>query len=143
MLKASISGCGVHPIPCCPIDVPSGQFCKALTAFSDSVHIAASCIVWLFVPEKYFLLFLQSKAMNLYEACLTLLQVYSKNNLGRKRIDVTAEEDQYQDLLLIMELLTNLLSKEFIDFSDTGMLCRLLLPYPQHTQLYENISCIL
>uniref|UniRef100_A0A8C5WN15 Exportin-4 n=1 Tax=Laticauda laticaudata TaxID=8630 RepID=A0A8C5WN15_LATLA len=62
----------------------------------------------------------ESKAMNLYEACLTLLQVYSKNNLGRQRIDVTAEEDQYQDLLLIMELLTNLLSKEFIDFSDTG-----------------------
>uniref|UniRef100_A0A8C5RBM5 Exportin-4 n=1 Tax=Laticauda laticaudata TaxID=8630 RepID=A0A8C5RBM5_LATLA len=61
----------------------------------------------------------ESKAMNLYEACLTLLQVYSKNNLGRQRIDVTAEEDQYQDLLLIMELLTNLLSKEFIDFSDT------------------------
>uniref|UniRef100_A0A8C9LDL2 Exportin-4 n=1 Tax=Pavo cristatus TaxID=9049 RepID=A0A8C9LDL2_PAVCR len=63
----------------------------------------------------------EAKAMNLYEACLTLLQVYSKNNLGRQRIDVTAEEDQYQDLLLIMELLTNLLSKEFIDFSDTGM----------------------
>lgn len=60
--------------------------------------------------------------MKLYEACLTLLQVYSKNNQSRKRSDSTAEEDQYQDLLLIMELLTNLLSKEFIDFSDTGEL---------------------
>lgn len=58
--------------------------------------------------------------MKLYEACLTLLQVYSKNNQCRKRSDTSAEEDQYQDLLLIMELLTNLLSKEFIDFSDTG-----------------------
>lgn len=57
--------------------------------------------------------------MKLYEACLTLLQVYSKNS-SRKRSDSAAEEDQYQDLLLIMELLTNLLSKEFIDFSDTG-----------------------
>ncbi|XP_069058368.1 exportin-4 [Pleurodeles waltl] len=66
----------------------------------------------------------ESKAMTLYEACLTLLQVYSKNNMGRKRIDVTAEEDQYQDLLLIMELLTNLLSKEFIDFSDTDEVFR-------------------
>ncbi|XP_064413937.1 exportin-4 [Latimeria chalumnae] len=66
----------------------------------------------------------ESKAMNLYEACLTLLQVYSKNNLGRKRVDATAEEDQYQDLLLIMELLTNLLSKEFIDFSDTDEVFR-------------------
>lgn len=63
---------------------------------------------------------IQTKSMKLYEACLTLLQVYSKNNQSRKRGDVTAEEDQYQDLLLIMELLTNLLSKEFIDFSDTG-----------------------
>lgn len=61
----------------------------------------------------------QTKSMKLYEACLTLLQVYSKNS-SRKRSDSAAEEDQYQDLLLIMELLTNLLSKEFIDFSDTG-----------------------
>lgn len=66
----------------------------------------------------------ESKSMKLYEACLTLLQVYSKNNVGRKRCDVAAEEDQYQDLLLIMELLTNLLSKEFIDFSDTDEVFR-------------------
>ncbi|KAK1169631.1 exportin-4 [Acipenser oxyrinchus oxyrinchus] len=66
----------------------------------------------------------ESKSMKLYEACLTLLQVYSKNNLGRKRVDMSAEEDQYQDLLLIMELLTNLLSKEFIDFSDTDEVFR-------------------
>ncbi|XP_041128481.1 exportin-4 isoform X1 [Polyodon spathula] len=66
----------------------------------------------------------ESKSMKLYEACLTLLQVYSKNNVGRKRVDVSAEEDQYQDLLLIMELLTNLLSKEFIDFSDTDEVFR-------------------
>ncbi|XP_076857923.1 exportin-4 [Brachyhypopomus gauderio] len=66
----------------------------------------------------------ETKSMRLYEVCLTLLQVYSKNNLGRKRQDVTAEEDQYQDLLLIMELLTNLLSKEFIDFSDTDEVFR-------------------
>uniref|UniRef100_A0A8C5ED76 Exportin-4 n=1 Tax=Gouania willdenowi TaxID=441366 RepID=A0A8C5ED76_GOUWI len=66
----------------------------------------------------------ETKSMKLYEACLTLLQVYSKNNQSRKRCDATAEEDQYQDLLLIMELLTNLLSKEFIDFSDTDEVFR-------------------
>uniref|UniRef100_A0A3P8VNP3 Exportin-4 n=1 Tax=Cynoglossus semilaevis TaxID=244447 RepID=A0A3P8VNP3_CYNSE len=66
----------------------------------------------------------ETKSMKLYEACLTLLQVYSKNNQCRKRSDAAAEEDQYQDLLLIMELLTNLLSKEFIDFSDTDEVFR-------------------
>ncbi|KAJ8785682.1 hypothetical protein J1605_007279 [Eschrichtius robustus] len=73
----------------------------------------------------------ESKAMNLYEACLTLLRVYSKNNVGRQRVDVTVEEEeQYQDLLLIMELLTNLLSKEFIDFSDTDEVFRGQEPGP-------------
>lgn len=76
--------------------------------------------VFFYEFEHTLSLFPQTKSMKLYEVCLTLLQVYSKNNLGRKRLDVAGEEDQYQDLLLIMELLTNLLSKEFIDFSDTG-----------------------
>lgn len=66
----------------------------------------------------------EARAVSLYEACLALLQVYSRNSLGRQRLDVTAEEEQYQDLLLIMELLTNLLSKELIDFSDADEVFR-------------------
>ncbi|XP_062390462.1 exportin-4 isoform X1 [Sardina pilchardus] len=84
----------------------------------DTVNLIIE--VFVEVAHKQICYLGETKSMKLYEACLTLLQVYSKNNLGRKRMDVTAEEDQYQDLLLIMELLTNLLSKEFIDFSDTG-----------------------
>ncbi|MEQ2183497.1 Exportin-4, partial [Goodea atripinnis] len=85
--------------------------------------------------------------MKLYEACLTLLQVYSKNNQSRKRSDATAEEDQYQDLLLIMELLTNLLSKEFIDFSDNGEFSFLetsvekMNPPLLSTDLLHNLLC--
>uniref|UniRef100_A0A4W3H4C1 Exportin-4 n=1 Tax=Callorhinchus milii TaxID=7868 RepID=A0A4W3H4C1_CALMI len=88
----------------------------------DTVNLIIE--VFVEVAHKQICYLGESKAMKLYEACLTLLQVYSKNNLGRKRVDVTAEEDQYQDLLLIMELLTNLLSKEFIDFSDTDEVFR-------------------
>ncbi|XP_077977331.1 exportin-4-like [Glandiceps talaboti] len=54
-----------------------------------------------------------------YEVSLSLLQTYSKYNAGKRSYDVTAEEDQYQDILLMMELLTNLLSKDFIDFGIT------------------------
>ena len=41
---------------------------------------------------------------------------------GRKVVDKEAEEEQYRDLTLLMELLTNLLSKDFIDLSpaDSG-----------------------
>ncbi|XP_062390463.1 exportin-4 isoform X2 [Sardina pilchardus] len=88
----------------------------------DTVNLIIE--VFVEVAHKQICYLGETKSMKLYEACLTLLQVYSKNNLGRKRMDVTAEEDQYQDLLLIMELLTNLLSKEFIDFSDTDEVFR-------------------
>merc|ERR1712226_1584896 len=42
--------------------------------------------------------------------------------VGRRLVNKEAEEEQYRDLTLLMELLTNLLSKDFIDLSppDTG-----------------------
>jgi len=30
------------------------------------------------------------------------------------------EEDRYQDILLIMEILIHLISKDFVDFGETG-----------------------
>ena len=39
---------------------------------------------------------------------------------GRKCLQADAEEDQFTDLLHRMDLLTNLLSKDFIDFPITG-----------------------
>uniref|UniRef100_A0A3B4ULD5 Exportin-4 n=1 Tax=Seriola dumerili TaxID=41447 RepID=A0A3B4ULD5_SERDU len=97
------------------------QIDNVASLFSFLMDFLSSCIGLMEVREEDLV---STKSMKLYEACLTLLQVYSKNNQSRKRSDATAEEDQYQDLLLIMELLTNLLSKEFIDFSDTDEVFR-------------------
>jgi hypothetical protein len=36
---------------------------------------------------------------------------------GKKTYSKEMEEEQYRDILLLMELLTNLLSKDFIDLS--------------------------
>ncbi len=40
-----------------------------------------------------------------------------KNQIGKRNFSKEAEEEQYKDILLFMELLTNLLSKDFIDLS--------------------------
>ncbi|XP_061176526.1 exportin-4-like [Saccostrea echinata] len=60
----------------------------------------------------------ESDSRKLYELCLTAIQMYSKHNAGRRTVSDEEEEDRYNDILLTMELLTNLLSKDFIDFSD-------------------------
>ncbi|MEQ2249558.1 Exportin-4 [Ilyodon furcidens] len=101
------------------------NFCFIFQVYSNTPETINLIIeVFVEVAHKQICYLGETKSMKLYEACLTLLQVYSKNNQSRKRSDATAEEDQYQDLLLIMELLTNLLSKEFIDFSDNDEVFR-------------------
>ncbi|OWF40176.1 Exportin-4 [Mizuhopecten yessoensis] len=55
----------------------------------------------------------------MYELCLSLTQTYSKHNIGKRVSNASEEEeDRYNDIMLVMEMLTNLLSKDFIDFSD-------------------------
>uniref|UniRef100_A0A1B6DRC6 Exportin-4 n=2 Tax=Clastoptera arizonana TaxID=38151 RepID=A0A1B6DRC6_9HEMI len=66
-----------------------------------------------------------TESKRLYECCLATIQSYAKCNLGRINLEKTALEDSFSDLQLLMELLTNLLSKDFIDLSpaetnDTG-----------------------
>lgn len=43
------------------------------------------------------------------------------DGVGRRTVGDDEEEERYNDILLMMELLTNLLSKDFMDFSDPGM----------------------
>lgn len=46
--------------------------------------------------------------------------MYANHNKGRRTVEKEAEEEQFRDLLLLMELLTNLLSKDFIDLAPLG-----------------------
>jgi len=61
--------------------------------------------------------FTATESRQLYENALALIRTYAERQVGRRTVDKEAEEEQYRDLLLLMELLTNLLSKDFIDLS--------------------------
>lgn len=64
-------------------------------------------------------MFLQDDARQFYETCLRLVETYVKHNTGRLTEEVNAEEDSFNDMLLFMDLLSNLLTKEIIDLSAT------------------------
>lgn len=53
----------------------------------------------------------------LYESSLATVQVYAKCNANRLSTEVFSEESSFQDLLLVLEFLTLILSKDCIDFS--------------------------
>jgi len=61
--------------------------------------------------------FTPSESKAFYEASLALIKTYADHQVGRRSYSKEAEEEQYRDILLFMELLTNLLSKDFIDLS--------------------------
>ena len=56
----------------------------------------------------------------LYQRSVDCIQMYAHHNRGKRSVEKEAEEEQFRDLLLLMELLTNLLSKDFIDLSPQG-----------------------
>lgn len=67
---------------------------------------------------KYMLCYLnQLNSKRLYESTLATIQVYAKRNANRLSVEALQEENNLQDLELIMDLLTFVLSKDCLDLS--------------------------
>lgn len=67
---------------------------------------------------KYMLCYLnQLNSKQLYESTLATIQMYTKCNANRLSIEALQEESNLQDLELIMDLLTFVLSKDCFDLS--------------------------
>ena len=58
----------------------------------------------------------QANSFKLYEISLSLLETYKQCNLGKLRHDVLAEEEQYHDISIMIEMLTEIISKDMTDF---------------------------
>ena len=59
----------------------------------------------------------QTESRAFYDCCLKMIATYARHqsSLRAAAADSTAEEDSFSDLLLLMELLTNMLTKDIID----------------------------
>jgi hypothetical protein len=62
----------------------------------------------------------QSDSRVLYQHSVAVIRMYAHHNQGKRSVEKEAEEEQFRDILLLMELLTNLLSKDFIDLAPQG-----------------------
>lgn len=57
-------------------------------------------------------------ALQVYTACNELIHTYCRHNLGKVSVLGDSEEEYYSDLLALLQLLSHLVAKDFIDFSD-------------------------
>ncbi|XP_011701811.1 PREDICTED: exportin-4-like isoform X1 [Wasmannia auropunctata] len=75
-------------------------------------------ILELFNEYTKILFFLSdADSMRVYECCMQMMQTYAGCNSHRLTVDSTAEEDSFQDIMLLMRLLTNLLIKDIFNLN--------------------------
>ncbi|KAJ8962026.1 hypothetical protein NQ314_005808 [Rhamnusium bicolor] len=87
-----------------------------LTVYSN-YQVIVQLILELFGQcAKYMLCYLSPiDSKRLYESSLATVQAYAKCNAGRLSTESIAEENSFQDLALVLDLLTFILSKDCID----------------------------
>ena len=61
------------------------------------------------------------ETLQLYEVCLSLIHSYAKSNTGKYGQMVVEKEEQCDDLLQFMKMMTHLTIKDYVDFEDNGM----------------------
>lgn len=63
----------------------------------------------------------QAETLQLYEVCLGLIHCYAKSSTGKYGQMVVEEEEQCDDLLQFMKMMTHLTIKDYVDFEDNGI----------------------
>lgn len=100
----------------CPILV---ELPKLLSLYHNYQNIVQLILELFCEYTRSVLLFLpEAESTRVYEICLQTIQTYARCSSNRLTVDSTAEEDSFQDILLLMQLLTNLLSKDILNFSN-------------------------
>ncbi|OQS04132.1 exportin-4, partial [Thraustotheca clavata] len=61
-----------------------------------------------------------SNAMTIYQGCHELIRVYTSYNQGRSSHIANAEEENFEDVLMLLTLLSHLVSKDVIDFAESN-----------------------
>ncbi|XP_014251089.1 exportin-4-like [Cimex lectularius] len=93
--------------------------CSHLTAIYCNYQIIIEDIFQLFceTARTYLTYLTPVETRTFYEACLNTIQIYARTNQGRKSIHPNMEEDTFNDIHLLMELLLTIYAKDCIDLS--------------------------
>lgn len=94
-----------------------------LNVYSNYTEVIV-CVLEMFVDvvDGSLCLLNQENSTAMCNMCLRMMENYSKFNLGKTVLGSSEEEEKYYDLLLLIQLLTHILSKDYLDFSESSTL---------------------
>ena len=89
-----------------------------LDTYHNYVDIVELCIELVIELARRSLSYMfPSDSISLYQSAMSVVKSYALHANGRVSSEKTAEEETYNDLVTLMEMLTCLLSKDFLDLS--------------------------
>ena len=105
--------------------VPAFTTTKLLKASTKLIRMSKRDAWFFFAAGKVCSLWFKSVCTSRSEFVIVLLTSLT----GPRTIDPSGEEDQFSDILTLIELLTHLLSKDYIDFDVTGKFWNVHIEY--------------
>ncbi|KAJ8667435.1 hypothetical protein QAD02_009098 [Eretmocerus hayati] len=121
LLEAFIGACkGVTNMTVTPIFQHTcnvlSELPKLLTLYHNYQQIV-QLILDLFCECSKSMLYFLKDANSFLEICLNVVQAYANCNRNRLTVETTAEEDAFQDILSLMQLLKNLLGRDIFNMN--------------------------
>lgn len=93
-----------------------------LDTYHNYVDIVELCIELVIELAKRSLSYLSpGDSVALYQSAMSVVKSYAIHAQGRVSSEKTAEEETYNDLVTLMDMLTCLLSKDFLDLSPESL----------------------
>lgn len=93
-----------------------------LDAYHNYIDIVELCLELVIEVCKRSLSYLSSAdSLGIYQAAMSVVKSYALHASGRISSEKTAEEDTYNDLVLLIEMLTCLLAKDFLDLGPDAL----------------------
>lgn len=97
-----------------------------LLKFYDNDQCMVVCVLEMFVVivDEWLCSLETVHSAALCRICLALIQNYNKFNCGKLKLGKFDEEDQYEDILLLIKLLSHILARDFLSTDDDSDVCK-------------------
>lgn len=93
-----------------------------LDTYHNYVDVVELCLELVIELAKRSLSYLSpTDSLSLYQAAMSVVKSYALHANGRLSSEKTAEEDTYNDLVSLLDMLTCLLAKDFLDLSPESL----------------------
>lgn len=98
------------------------ELVQVLSVYPENAEVTSTVLRYFGTYAEHQMSFITAAQCRVvYDAVLALLRTYATHNSGKlRRVDAHSEDEASDELLVLLRLLKNLMSRDFLDWSEDG-----------------------